>query len=262
MMGSGQTGLAGEIEAFEAPAGLNVWWLGGPSVALRTPRSLVYLDLFTGPSPEPDLHRANSDLLLPAEVRRADAVLCTHHDVDHCHLDSLRPIYEQTAAKLVGPASCVRLFRQWGFAPERIVEVAAGKSIEINDLTVTAGPCNDYFDHEAVSYVMQSGGVTAFDGGDTLFYAGYRELGRRFDIDVALLNFAHNPPGEIYYMNHAHVARTAEDLGARCVVPKHYDLWAEFLDDPAPLVPLLAPKGIEVSILRPGERLSVEPRQG
>ena len=118
-------------------------------------------------------------------------------------------------------------------------------------------PCNDYFDADAVSYVLQSGGITAFDGGDTLYYSGFIKVGKRFEIDVALLNFARNPAGEIYYMNHAHVARTAEELNAKMVIPKHYDLWAEFMDDPALLIPLLEPKGIQVKILNQGEHISI-----
>jgi L-ascorbate 6-phosphate lactonase len=151
----------------------------------------------------------------------------------------------------------VRLFRQWNFAPGRIVELAAGDSCQVHDLQVTALPCNDYFDAEAVSYLLSSGGVSTFDGGDTLFYAGYRDVGRRYRVDVAMLNFARNQPDEMFYMNHAHVVRTAEDLGARLVLPKHYDLWAEFLDDPTPLVARLAARGIPARVLRPGEHLVV-----
>jgi L-ascorbate metabolism protein UlaG (beta-lactamase superfamily) len=58
-------------------------------------------------------------------------------------------------------------------------------------------------------------------------------------------------------MNHAHVARTAQELGARVLIPKHYDLWEEFRDDPAPLVEMLEPAGISVEILGQGERFAI-----
>jgi L-ascorbate 6-phosphate lactonase len=245
------------IEKYTTPPGLTIWWLGGPSMAIRTPKTLIYLDLFTGPSPEGELHKATVDLLNPMDIHRADAVLCTHHDPDHCHRESLAPIQSNTGAHLIGPSSCNRLFQEWGFDRDRMIELAPQQGIQIKDLRIWAMPCNDYFDSEAVSYLLQSGGVTAFDGGDTLYYSGYIKIGQRFSIDVAMLNFARNPPGEIYYMNHAHVARTAEELGARMVIPKHYDLWAEFLDDPARLVPLLEPKGIAVKILKQGEHITI-----
>lgn len=245
------------VEKYEAQKGLTIWTLGGPSLAIRTPQTLIYLDLFTGPAPGVALHKATKDIVDPQDIRRVDAVLCTHHDPDHCHEDSLKPIYANTEALLIGPSSCTKLFREWGFSSSRQVELSSWQAFQLKDLRIWALPCNDYFDPDAVSYVLQSGGVTAFEGGDTLYYSGYIKVGRRFDIDVALLNFARNPEGEIYYMNHAHVARTAQELGAKMVIPKHYDLWEEFLDDPALLSPLLEPKGIKLQILNQGEHLAL-----
>lgn len=245
------------IEEFDAPSGLTIWALGGPSVAIRTPKTLIYLDLFTGSVPGEALHKATDDIIDPQSIGKVNAVLCTHHDPDHCHQESLEPIYNNTDALLIGPRSCTKLFVKWGFGSERVVELQANQAIQLQDLRIWATPCNDYFDPDAVSYVLQSGGVTAFEGGDTLYYSGYIKVGRQFEIDVALLNFAKNPPDEIYYMNHAHVARTAEELKAKMVIPKHYDLWEEFLDDPAPLIPLLKPKGIQVKILNQGDHISI-----
>lgn len=250
-----------KVEGHYPPDGITIWTLGGPSVIIQTPQTLVYLDLFTGPSPEPDLHKAIEDIIDVRAVRRADAVLCTHHDLDHCHRPSLSAIHENTTASFIGPRSCTKLMREWGFDGSRLVQLASHEAIQIKDLRIWAMPCNDYFDPDAVSYVLQSGGITLFDGGDTLYYAGYIDVGKRFDIDVAMLNFAHNPPGEIYYMNHAHVARTAQELGARILIPKHYDLWQEFVDDPAPLVPLLEPQGIRVQIMEQGSQQTFTAQQ-
>ena len=246
-----------QLEASHIEEGIAVWMLGGPSVVIQTPQTLVYLDLFTGPSPESELTKGTVDIVDPQAIRRIDAIFCTHHDPDHCHRESLAPLLANTEALLVGPRSCMKLFREWGFVMARTVEMQAHEALQLKDLRIWAMPCNDYFDEAAVSYVFQSGGVTLFDGGDTLYYSGYIELGRRFSIDVALLNFARNPPGQIYYMNHAHVARTAQELGARVLIPKHYDLWEEFRDDPAPLVEMLEPAGISVEILGQGERFAI-----
>jgi L-ascorbate 6-phosphate lactonase len=246
-----------QVEAHTPTNAFTIWALGGPSTIIQTPETTVYLDLFTGPSPETTLHKATVDIVDPAAIRRVDATLSTHHDPDHCHQPSLTPIHNNTDALLIGPRSCTKLFREWGFDPNRMVELGAHQAFQFKDLRIWAMPCNDYFDPDAVSYVFQSGGVTLFDGGDTLYYSGYIEVGRQFDIDVALLNFARNPPGEIYYMNHAHVARTAQELGARILIPKHFDLWEEFLDDPAPLVEMLEPAGISVEILAQGAHFSI-----
>lgn len=249
------------VENFQAEPGLTIWRLGGPSIAIQTPQALIYLDLFTGLNPACGLRKATEDIIDPNKIRKVDAVLSTHHDLDHCHEDTLKKIHSNTGAFFIGPISCHKLYREWSFTPERTIEVSPHKGFQLKDLHITAMPSNDYFDADAVTYIFQSGGVTAFDGGDTLFYAGYREFAKQFDIDVALLNFAKNPPDEIYYMNHAHVARTAEELGAKKVIPKHYDLWEEFLDDPAPLIPMLEPKNIQVIILKQGEHVVIRSRK-
>ena len=158
------------MEEFEAPSGLTIWLLGGPSVAIQTPKTLVYLDLFSGTVPGEALHKATEDIIDPKQIRRVDAILCTHHDPDHCHQESLTPIHENTDALLIGPRSCTKLFAEWGFDSERFVELQAEQGFQLDDLRIWAMPCNDYFDPDAVSYVLQSGGVTAFDGGDTLYY--------------------------------------------------------------------------------------------
>ncbi|MFZ0548371.1 MAG: MBL fold metallo-hydrolase [Candidatus Promineifilaceae bacterium] len=251
------TEFLNQVESNRPQSGITIWALGGPSTIIQTPETTVYLDLFTGPSPEATLHKATKDIVDPNAIRKVDAVLCTHHDLDHCHQGSLTPIHANTDALLIGPRSCTKLFREWDFDPGRMVELAAHQAIQLKDLRIWAMPCNDYFDPDANSYVLQSGGVTLFDGGDTLYYSEYIQVGKRFDIDVALLNFARNPPGEIYYMNHAHVARTAQELGTRILIPKHYDLWEEFLDDPAPLIEMLEPAGITVEILAQGASFTI-----
>ena len=96
-----RTDFIEEVESYRPEAGISIWSLGGPSVIVQTPETLVYLDLFTGPSPEATLHKATEDLLDPQSISRVDAALCTHHDLDHCHRDSLAPIHENTGALFI-----------------------------------------------------------------------------------------------------------------------------------------------------------------
>jgi L-ascorbate metabolism protein UlaG (beta-lactamase superfamily) len=261
------TNLAKTIEQMRLDAGVMLWCLGGASVALKSPGATLYIDLFTGPSPEPDLHKGIDDVIVPDDIHVADIVLCTHSDVDHCHRESLLPLVRNTTARFVGPRSCTRLFREWGIPAARIVELAPAEQFAYQDILITACDSNDYFDADAVTYLIRAAGVTLFEAGDTLYYSGFRRIGAQHKIDVALLNFAHNPPDEVFYMPAGQVARAAQELGTRIVVPKHWDLWQEFRDDPTKLVPRLAPQGIVVKILKQGENLEIlypllPPREG
>jgi L-ascorbate metabolism protein UlaG (beta-lactamase superfamily) len=39
-----RTNVVPAIEAHEVSSGLRLWWLGGPSYAIKSPRTLVYVD--------------------------------------------------------------------------------------------------------------------------------------------------------------------------------------------------------------------------
>jgi L-ascorbate 6-phosphate lactonase len=242
------------IEEYQVAKGVTIWSLGGPGVALKTRKALIYLDLFTGPSPSPEITKAIVNILNPLDIRQVDAVLCTHHDPDHCDRTSLQPIHDNTEALFIGPCSCKKLFVEWGFSTDRIVELAPHDGFWLQDLKIRAMPCNDYFDPDGITYLIQADNVTIFEGGDTLYFAGFREIGEKYDVDIALLNFARNPPDQVYYLSAAQVARAAEELGARIVLPKHWDLWAEFEDDPEKVASYLIGKDIETVVLRQGDR--------
>lgn len=247
--------LLERIAGYTVQEGVAIWWLGGPSVVLKTPRSLVYIDLFTAPlgySPEPGLTKAIPDVLVPEKIREADLVLSTHAHLDHCHRESLLPIYRNTQATFAGPASSVALFQQWGFGGNRVIQVAAEQAFEKGDLTVTALSANDWDDKAAVTYAIElpEDNLVLFDTGDTRHFCGLADIGRRWCIDLALISFAGSPPPAL--MGPRDAARAAVDLRTRLVIPKHWDLWAEMRADPNLLAAELEPLGIECILLEQG----------
>ena len=48
-------GLLSTIEKKQVSHGIVLWWLGESSWVLKSPTSLVYVDLFTGPAPKETL---------------------------------------------------------------------------------------------------------------------------------------------------------------------------------------------------------------
>jgi L-ascorbate metabolism protein UlaG (beta-lactamase superfamily) len=76
-----------------------------------------------------------------------------------------------------------------------------------------------------------------FHCGDTAYFDGFAEIGRRHPIDVALLPIgAYDPPsGREVHMNPEQAVRAFLELGARYLVPMHYGsfrLSYEPLDEP------------------------------
>jgi L-ascorbate metabolism protein UlaG (beta-lactamase superfamily) len=77
--------------------------------------------------------------------------------------------------------------------------------------------------------------------GDTSYFHGFAKIGKKFKVDVALLNFGKQIPNpeKPYYMNAEKVALATKDLRAKIVVPMHWNLWEETREDPHPIWEIL-----------------------
>jgi L-ascorbate 6-phosphate lactonase len=250
--------LVEEIESTSVRAGAAVWFLGGASLAIRSPASLIYLDLFTGPPSPGGLTKAIPDVIDLDAISRADLALVTHQHGDHCHRPSLAKLYQDTTCLFLGSATCNHMFWDWGIPPERTRVIAPEESWSRGGTTIHALPARDAFEIDALTFVIEGGGVRIFDGGDTLYFPEMEEIGRRWALDVAFLSYATNPPGETYYLTEEMVLAAARSLSARILILKHYDLWQEFSADPAPLVDRLRAEGHDARTLRLGERLQLD----
>src|ERR671937_1827158 len=107
-----RTNVVPAIEAHEVSSGLRLWWLGGPSYAIRSPRTLVYVDPYHSGERADDPQgfvRAIPNHFFPQTVTRADLVISTHDHVDHCDPDTLRPLCARTAAHFISPRRPRRL---------------------------------------------------------------------------------------------------------------------------------------------------------
>ena len=73
-------------------------------------------------------------------------------------------------------------------------------------------------------YVIQSGRHSVYHAGDTAYFPGFREIGRRLAPELALLPIgAYSPPG--FRSNHTSPADAVQaflDLNARWMAPMHY----------------------------------------
>jgi L-ascorbate metabolism protein UlaG (beta-lactamase superfamily) len=86
-------------------------------------------------------------------------------------------------------------------------------------------------------FIVEAGGRTVFHCGDTAYFDGFKEIGERFKIDVALLPIgAYDPPsGREVHMNPEEALQAFLDLKARQMVPMHYGTFRlsyEPMDEP------------------------------
>ena len=164
-----------------------------------------------------------------------DLVLVTHAHFDHLHRRSLRTIVQQTHRKrsipptVIVPHHVFDLVSDLGFG--EVIELDWWNSVRQAGVTVTHVPSRHWGariikdSHRGYGgYVLRAGKHSVYHAGDTAYFAGFREIGRRLAPEVALLPIgAYNPPQfRNVHANPADATRAFLDLNARWMVPMHY----------------------------------------
>jgi L-ascorbate metabolism protein UlaG (beta-lactamase superfamily) len=199
-------------------------------------------------------------------------VLISHAHHDHLHLPSLRQLPK--AATIVVPPRCAGLVERAGFA--RVVVLEPGEELVHRDLTITAVAAR----HDgargwsgwrgAAGYVARTGGVSAYFAGDTAYFSGFEEIGRRLHPQVALLPIGGYEPLAMRetHMSPLDALYAFEDLGAEVLIPiSHgsFPLGYEPIEEPLHWLQELAEErdlGEKVLPLRHGETSTFAPRLG
>ena len=181
-----------------------------------------------------------------------DLVLVTHAHFDHLHRPSLRAIVQQTLRKrgkaptIVVPHHVFDLVSDLGF--HEIVELDWWKNLQHGDLTITHVPSRHWGarilkdSHRGYGgYVLHAGKHSVYHAGDTAYFSGFREIGKRLAPELALLPIgAYNPPQfRNVHTSPADATRAFLDLNSRWMVPMHYGTFRlshEPVDEPLQLL--------------------------
>lgn len=106
----------------------------------------------------------------------------------------------------------------------------------------------------ACGYVVYIGGMVLYFAGDTALFSDMELIGRKDKIDFALL-----PIGDNYTMGIEDAAEAAKLLGARHVIPIHYNTWPVIQQDPKKFKELAESRShAKVHIVKPGEELQLD----
>jgi len=252
--------LLSEVEGYEVAADTMVlWYLGGAGFVVRTSKSTVYIDPYFGPSISPEWIRMIAVPMEPADIRKVDILISTHEHEDHCDKGVIEEIGRNTRALFMGPKTSTEEASGWGFSPSRIVEMKPYERRRVGDFKITALPALDSHPKMALTYMLEARGFTVFHSGDSVYFNKFLEFGGKWNVDVALLNLGRNPQGDTFYMTPCDVVRAAVDLGAKVVIPMHWDLWKRVSEDPR-LVKFVADEWqvkTRVAILRLGDRFEI-----
>jgi L-ascorbate metabolism protein UlaG (beta-lactamase superfamily) len=181
-----------------------------------------------------------------------DLVLVTHAHFDHLHRPSLRRIVQNNlrvcgkAPVIIIPSHVTDLVSDLGFS--EIIELDWWKHSRHGSVTVTHVPSRHWGariikdSHRGYGgYVLKAGKHSVYHAGDTAYFEGFGEIGRRLSPEVALLPIgAYNPSSYRHvHADPADATRGFLDLKSRWMVPMHYGTFRlshEPVDEPLQLL--------------------------
>ncbi len=169
-----------------------------------------------------------------------DLVLLTHAHFDHFHKPTLRRLPSTKIG--VMPWGVGDLARNLGFA--RIVELDWWESFSQGDWKVTFTPSQHWgartlHDHHRGygGFVLEHQGRKIYHCGDSAYFDGFAEIGRKLAPEIALLPIGAYHPESFrkVHMGPDQAVQAFRDLRAKVFVPMHYGTFKlsfEALDEP------------------------------
>jgi L-ascorbate metabolism protein UlaG (beta-lactamase superfamily) len=156
-----------------------------------------------------------------------DLVLITHAHFDHLNRKSLRQIAANQP--IVVPAGVGDLVHGLGF--EKVYEINWWERLRFPGAAITFVPAKHWgarkvTDHHRGygGYVIDMGGRTIYHAGDSGYFSGFREIGKKFRPEVALLPIGayHGPKFGENHMTPEQALRAFGDLRSKFLIPMHF----------------------------------------
>jgi L-ascorbate metabolism protein UlaG (beta-lactamase superfamily) len=218
---------------------VGITWLGHAGFLVQMEGANILIDpnwaLWHGP-----VKRLRHPSLYAHDMPRIDLVLITHAHFDHLHLPSLRRIAD--GQPIIVPRGVGNVVKRCDFSS--VTELNTWGSIGFQDLRISLTPARHWgarFIHDTHrhfgGYLIESAARSVFHCGDSALFDGFKEIGERAAIDVAMMPIgAYEPPsGRPVHMNPEEALDAFQMLGAGTMIPMHYDtfpLSGEPIDEP------------------------------
>ena len=259
------------------PLPVRITHVGGPTAILEVgPWRLLTDPTFDAPgrryvfAPLISSRKRAGPALTPEQVLPIDAVLLSHDHHDDNLDDAGRALLPQCGRVITTHAGGRRLGA--GATGLRPWEQTTLTAPDRPELRITATPAR----HGPPGSKPLVGEVTGFllewDGqehgplwitGDTVWFGGVEEVGRRWRIGTAIVHFGgvrFPVSGPLRYtMNAAEGVRVAQELAPRTIVPIHFEGWHHFREGRDAIEQAFAGAGLEdrLTWLTPGEPLEL-----
>lgn len=256
--------------------GIQIWWLGQSGFLVqwrdknRTRHLLFdpYLsDSLTKKYAQTDRPhvRMTARVIAPERLDFIDLLTSSHNHTDHLDAQTLNPMLASSpkARLVIGEANRAFVAERLGCDPEFPVGLDAGQSVRLEGFRFHAVPAahEDLERDEQnrcrfLGFVVQFGSWTIYHSGDTVWHDEIIQALRGFSIDLALLPIngrGHGVPGNL---DGPQAVRFARAIGARVVIPCHFEMFAFNTASPDAFIAEARAVGQRIRVLRAGESFS------
>ena len=254
--------------------GFRIWWLGQSGFLLQWQNQHLLFDPYLSDSLT--VKYANTDkphvrmtelAIDPRQLNFLDTVTSSHNHTDHLDGETLTALLDvNTSLHLVVPAANQQFAAErLGIEPQRLIPITDGDSLELDGFRLHAVPAaHNLVDRDEqgrcryLGYVAQFGPYTVYHSGDTMMYDGMVDALSSWAIDVALLPLNGYLPERRVAGNlwGREAAQLAHDIGAKLVIPCHYDMFTFNTETTEEFVTKATELGQPYRVLLCGERYS------
>lgn len=168
-----------------------------------------------------------------SDVPEVDLILISHSHYDHMHVSSIRRLYRENT-QLIVPIGLGRKMARKGFL--RVRELNWWETIQIGDAKISFVPTQHWtrrtpFDTNTShwgGFVLEDAAASMrsiYFAGDSGYFPGFKQIGERFDISVALLPIGAYEPEWFMTSQHTTPEEAVQafiDVKAELMVPMHY----------------------------------------
>ncbi len=203
----------------------------------------------------------------PAAVHTGEEVEPTHIAITHGHADHMAdavPVAKRTGAHCVSIVELAEWLKGQGIEDVSDPNLGGTVSFEWGSIKLVPAwhtstlPGSEEAPFSAEhgiaigtpsGFVIKIGGVTVYHAGDTCLFGDMKLIGERDPIDIALL-----PIGGHYTMDRHDAVLAAEFVGAKTVIPIHFDTFPPIETDAEAFKADVESKtSAQVVVLKPGE---------
>lgn len=226
--------LKTDLKALAAGSDDAVVWLGHSSLFLRLGGNTVLVDpVFSSfAAPLFFMNRAFDGVYpySPADIPDIDLLAISHDHWDHLDHDTVVALRSRIKA-VVCPLGVGAILEDWGFDPARIHEADWNEDVRLaQNLTVHVLPARHFSGRWLTrnktlwaGFLLETPDRKVFYSGDSGYGPHFADIGAKFGpVDLAIMEDGQYDPGwKNIHMMPEEVAKGAEDLRAKAILPVH-----------------------------------------